>query len=97
MIHTYDLTLYSDGKADYEHTEFDSDGSLDGGTIYEYQPGKHKYVSKIDGTLLEVRTCGYGLTAEECYQPGQATHYYRSYYDRGAALTSENGSVYYSR
>ena len=97
VIHTYDLTLYSDGKADYEHTEFDSDGSLDGGTIYEYQPGKYKYVRKTDGTLLEVRTCGYGQTAEECYGPPINTTLGYSYYDRGAALTTENGGIYYSR
>jgi len=97
VIHTYDLTLYNDGKADYEHTEFDSDGSLDGGTIYEYEPGSYKYVSDIQGTVLEVRTCGYGLTAEQCYQPNQPKDYFRSYYDRGAALTSKNGGIYYSR
>lgn len=95
-INTRDIKLYSDGKADYEQTEFDSDGSGGGYTNYEYEPGLYKYVSETDGTLLEVRTCGYGQTAEECYGPPvNITHFY-SYYDRGAALINEN-AAYYSR
>lgn len=96
------ITLYDDGKAAFEKETLYVNDKAHLENTYENQPGSYEYdVYNLNysnsRTQLVLRTCGYGFTAEQCFETNPTRHYTYLFNDYGSALTYKNGHSYYSR
>jgi hypothetical protein len=96
------ITLYDDGKAAFEKEMLYVNDQAHLENTYENQPGSYEYdvynlAYSNSRTQLVLRTCGYGFTAEQCFETNPTRHYTYLFNDYGSVLTYKNGHSYYSR